>query len=214
MSFVFGRNGFFGYGHGNSSPSDPNRHLPYGPVQPGDSLMWWSTYFVDDCPDPKTIDKGDVTRQLRERHGDWNNPIVQKIVNTVKLETMWPVWTVPSLPRWWKDSVVLLGDAAHTLPPTSGQGSAQALEDVESFSLLLSHYLGRQYRSASPGHERDAISQAASKHMEIRQPRVQAILDRARMMESEKRDLGIIAEGFLCLFFMAKGALHGLSRSS
>ncbi|TPR01049.1 Integral peroxisomal membrane peroxin family protein [Aspergillus niger] len=48
------------------------------------------------------------------------------------VQTMWPTWTSPPLPTWEREGVVLVGDAAHALPSTSGQGASQALEDVEA----------------------------------------------------------------------------------
>ncbi|RMZ90458.1 hypothetical protein DV736_g2304, partial [Chaetothyriales sp. CBS 134916] len=43
----------------------------------------------------------------------------------------WPMHTLPRLERWAseKGRVVLIGDAAHAIPPTTGQGANQALED-------------------------------------------------------------------------------------
>jgi len=41
---------------------------------------------------------------------------------------------------WHKHNLVMLGDAAHAALPTSGQGSAQALEDAWHFSNLLSKH--------------------------------------------------------------------------
>ena len=38
---------------------------------------------------------------------------------------------------WHKHNLVMLGDAAHAALPTSGQGSAQALEDAWHFSNIL-----------------------------------------------------------------------------
>ena len=34
--------------------------------------------------------------------------------------------------------MILLGDAAHAIPPTAGQGASQVFEDASSLSLLLS----------------------------------------------------------------------------
>lgn len=195
MTIVFGGNGFFGYVYSDSAGSPK----PSGTASPGDIVTWWSTYYTQDCPDTKSIDREAVLRDLRKRHGNWRLPVIQKIINSVELETMYPVWTTPELPTWHRDGLILLGDAAHTLPPTSGQGSSQALEDVESFTLFLSHYL-----KASDSTQSDeqatytlAIKQAAEKHMALRQPRVKKILDEARQRQSKKQNLNIFEEFFL-----------------
>lgn len=199
MNFVFGGNGFFGYFYSDSALSEPNRDSPHHVSKPGELLAWWSTYESDECPDPKTIDKEDVTRQLCRRLAHWKDPVVQKIIQSVSVENMYPTWTSPQLPMWERDGVVLLGDAAHALPPTSGQGVSQALEDVETFVLFLSHYLRQAYQDLLPSQtetarEKEAVKTAAKQYMELRKPRVTAILDQAKRMQDQKRDMNVLQE--------------------
>jgi 2-polyprenyl-6-methoxyphenol hydroxylase-like FAD-dependent oxidoreductase len=137
-----------------------------------------------------------VSRQLRKRHANWKEPVIQKILGSLKVQNMYPTWTSPQLPTWEKDGVVLVGDAAHALPSTSGQGSSQALEDVEAFTMLLSHSLRGVYQESSPDIKtcKAAITTAAKQYMEIRRPHVQRILESAQRMQNSKRDMGVIAE--------------------
>lgn len=53
----------------------------------------------------------------------------------------WPFYSVPRLSSWTSPSkrVILIGDAAHGMPPTGGQGAAMAFEDAETLSTVLSH---------------------------------------------------------------------------
>jgi len=46
---------------------------------------------------------------------------------------------VPRLERWASDvgKVIVLGDAAHAVPPTTDQGVNQAFEDIYMLALLL-----------------------------------------------------------------------------
>jgi 2-polyprenyl-6-methoxyphenol hydroxylase-like FAD-dependent oxidoreductase len=197
MNFIFGGNGFFGYFYSESAPSDPNRESPYHVSEPGDLLAWWSTYEIKECPDRKTLDMADVTRQLRERHSHWKDPVVQKVIQSLKVESMYPTWTVPPLPTWERDGVVLVGDAAHALPPSSGQGSSQALEDVEAFVLLLSHYLRKSDQKetgATKSTQKDVIKRAASQYLALRKPHVTEILKHAQQNQSKKRDMGAVQE--------------------
>lgn len=206
MNFVFGGNGFFGYFYSESSASDPNRDSPYDASEPGDTISWWSTYAVDECPDHRSIDRDDVAKQLRERHGQWKDPVVQRVIHSVRVDNMYPTWTSPQLPTWERDGVVLVGDAAHALPSTSGQGSSQALEDVEAFTLFLSYYLRQAYndqQSTMMAAEKEAIRTAAKRYVDLRQPRVQGILDRAQKVQNSKRDMGVIAEYFMyCMMWI------------
>jgi 2-polyprenyl-6-methoxyphenol hydroxylase-like FAD-dependent oxidoreductase len=54
---------------------------------------------------------------------------------------VWPFYRIPRLADWTSSHkhrrVVILGDAAHAIPPTTGQGASQAFEDVLSLALIL-----------------------------------------------------------------------------
>jgi 2-polyprenyl-6-methoxyphenol hydroxylase-like FAD-dependent oxidoreductase len=68
---------------------------------------------------------------------------VQSVMENIQsgTTTAWPYSFMPHLDTWTSPAkrVVLLGDAAHAIPPASGQGAAQAFEDAYSLSLLLSN---------------------------------------------------------------------------
>lgn len=52
---------------------------------------------------------------------------------------IWPFYVVPRLERWASATgrVLILGDAAHAVPPSAGQGINQAFEDALVLALLL-----------------------------------------------------------------------------
>jgi 2-polyprenyl-6-methoxyphenol hydroxylase-like FAD-dependent oxidoreductase len=52
---------------------------------------------------------------------------------------VWPFYVVPKLDKWASEKrrVIILGDAAHAIPPSAGQGINQAFEDIYVFALLL-----------------------------------------------------------------------------
>ncbi|KID89349.1 Aromatic-ring hydroxylase-like protein [Metarhizium guizhouense ARSEF 977] len=207
MNFVMGGNGFFGYFIAESALDAPHRDSPYHVSPPGESVGWWSTYSVDECPDPKSVDKEDILKQLRERHKNWKDPVICKVLETSKVTSMYPTWIVPPLPTWERDGVVLVGDAAHALPPTSGQGSSQALEDVECFTLFLSHHLGKAYESHGhdPTDYKGVIRAAAKQYMDLRQPHVKRILDHTQQWQDRKRDKTAIEEYIMYAFMWMIG---------
>lgn len=111
VNFVFGANGFFGFGYTSSETADAQKH--------GLEAGWWSTYELADCPaDWRHIDRDDVKRQLRDRHGNWKNDVVQRIIKDVEIASVYPTFTTPDLSTWERGGCALLGDAAHALQPS------------------------------------------------------------------------------------------------
>nr|OQO02067.1 hypothetical protein B0A51_18637 [Rachicladosporium sp. CCFEE 5018] len=84
--------------------------------------------------------------------------LVQALVEKTPLHTLslWPFFSAPTLDSRVAKSarVILIGDSAHAIPPTGGQGAAMALEDAETLSYALAMIYG--VRSVSkPDHEED-----------------------------------------------------------
>lgn len=77
---------------------------------------------------------------LRDGASDFPE-IVQRAVSQISPAkiNLWPFHVVPKLDRWSSHlcRVVILGDAAHAIPPTAGQGVNQAFEDVYTYSLIV-----------------------------------------------------------------------------
>ncbi|EHK97673.1 putative oxidoreductase yetM [Glarea lozoyensis 74030] len=68
--------------------------------------------------------------------------VVQSALEHLDIQklSVWPFYLVPGLTTWKseKGGVIIIGDAAHAIPPPAGQGASQALEDAFSFSYLVS----------------------------------------------------------------------------
>ncbi len=78
---------------------------------------------------------------LREGYED-RIPVIQRAVDNISEGStfIWPLQTLPKLDRWWSDKsgrIIVIGDAAHAMPPTSGQGANQAFEDGWTLARLL-----------------------------------------------------------------------------
>ena len=202
MNIVFGNEAFFGYGYTTSDHSGLDnsdmKYLTLKTAPPGPAGGWWSTYPQRECPDwRERPDNDEALRLLKERHGSWENPAIQKIIDNVQVEAVYPTWTSPVLDTWSDGGLVLIGDAAHTLQPSSGQGASQALEDAEVFVLFLEHSLRDAYRSpqsTQAATEGSAIQQAAKRYVDLRRPRLKEIYDFSQRMGGMKSKMGIIKE--------------------
>ena len=82
----------------------------------------------------------EVVRLFQKDMHAWPD-IVQSALENINEDTIftWPFYAVPRLEQWASDGkkVVLVGDAAHGVPPSTGQGANQAIEDVYVLALLL-----------------------------------------------------------------------------
>ncbi|KAI9774156.1 MAG: hypothetical protein M1840_005249 [Geoglossum simile] len=201
---TFGAHGFFGYGpacSGRKLSDAEDAHPAYG-----SEAMWWSTFEEAEVPmDTKSYDKGLIRQQLIERHGKWKDPVIQYCINNAEMSLLLPKWITPKLPKWHADGVILVGDAAHALPSTSGQGVSQCLEDAHALCYLLAHYLRESYAPTSntpAPTETEAVELAAQKYTTMRKPRVEHILHQAQKMGDMKKKKGIFEEWFMYLFLI------------
>ena len=68
--------------------------------------------------------------------------VVQSAIQNVKDDiSVWPFYVVPKLQHWATQTgrIVMVGDAAHAIPPTIGQGMNQGMEDGYILALVLSN---------------------------------------------------------------------------
>ncbi|KAI0816480.1 FAD/NAD(P)-binding domain-containing protein [Xylaria sp. FL0064] len=185
MNVTLGGNGFFGYGYTTGDAQDS--------FKTGEVATWWSTYTLDECPDDwRNIDKEDVKEELQKRHLGWQNAVIQKIVKDVEVESLYPTFITPLLPTWEKGGCVLVGDAAHALQPSSGQGASMALEDCESLAILLSHYLREDPESG--------FEKASKKYSDLRRPRLDMVFKKAQELAGMKQDMGFLQEMLMYFF--------------
>jgi 2-polyprenyl-6-methoxyphenol hydroxylase-like FAD-dependent oxidoreductase len=116
------------------------------PQKPDGSAMLSGTQFpIKDQPregwDRLIADKQGLIAKVRQNMSVWPD-VVQSALEDINPDTlnMWVFYAIPRLENWTSQQhqrVVILGDAAHAIPPTTGNGASQAFEDVMSLSLLL-----------------------------------------------------------------------------
>jgi 2-polyprenyl-6-methoxyphenol hydroxylase-like FAD-dependent oxidoreductase len=158
FNFVFGPNGFFGYCGGSAGEE-----------------MWWSNlpraqpYSEDEL---KSFSSDALKWQMLKRYENYSQPIPTLIKRTAKIMAI-NIFDVQSLPRWYDDRAILIGDAAHAVSPNAGQGASLALEDAMYLAKMLRDYRG-DYNSAFAQFERK------------RRPRVERVVAEGRRRGRDK----------------------------
>src|SRR5690606_3322172 len=153
---IFGKRAFFGY------------------VTAPDSQVWW---FAN-VPSPEEPGRGSQRdgemwrRRLIDLYADDNGPAVRLIEKTDRISPVSPIHTIPKLPTWYRDRMIVIGDAAHAPSPTSGQGASLSIEDAVELAKCL----------------RDSanVSDAFARFVAERRPRVERIIQWAARMNSNK----------------------------
>lgn len=121
---VFARRGFFA-----AAFTDESR-----------SCLYWIAAKTKEVAE-RSSDVEKIRAEEYERFKQLYEPLPQIIAATNEFFS-WPVYELPELERWYKGRVVLVGDAAHALPPNMGQGVSQAIEDVFMLARVVSHSRG------------------------------------------------------------------------
>jgi 2-polyprenyl-6-methoxyphenol hydroxylase-like FAD-dependent oxidoreductase len=99
-------------------------------------------YIVEAAQDRSMLSPEERLATMRELasayHGPWDE-IRENLTDPTKVNYTWfKTHMVPA--PWNRDRVVLIGEAAHSCPPTLAQGGAQALEDAAVLAeVLLTH---------------------------------------------------------------------------
>ncbi|KLJ12372.1 hypothetical protein EMPG_09537 [Blastomyces silverae] len=128
--------------------------------------------------DALAADKQGLLDMLRENQSEWPD-IVQSALENAPVENMgiWPFYGIPKFSKWASSTnrVIVLGDAAHAIPPTAGQGVNQAFEDVNMLALLLSNL--------SP---QTPLAEALKFWQDYRQRRIDKILELTQQMNAKR----------------------------
>jgi 2-polyprenyl-6-methoxyphenol hydroxylase-like FAD-dependent oxidoreductase len=120
---------------------------------------------------------GQAAERLRSDWGGITAEPIQSMIRNVSSDNirLWAPYEVPGLPRWHTERTCVLGDAAHAIPPSAGQGAAQAFEDVGVMTRLLSSTTTES-----------SYGQIFERFESLRKPRVDSIRKMTRNAESSR----------------------------
>lgn len=155
---IFGKRAFFGY-----------------VLSPAGEVWWFANLPRADEPTRGELagtGGAALRKQLLDLFAGDAGPAVRIVASTPEITDLLPVHTIPHLPRWHDDRLVVIGDAAHAPSPSSGQGASLAIEDAVVLARCLRD--GRDVRSAFARFEAE------------RRPRVEAIIKWAARINNSK----------------------------
>src|SRR5699024_9691501 len=176
---TFGTDGFFGF-----------------QTTPSGETYWFENFAQKEALDHKlhAISNDKWRDKLINIHKHDHDPITEIIRSTKEKIGKWPNYEVPSLPAWHKGPVGLIGDAAHAMSPSAGQGASLALEDA----IVLAKCL-RDIPNAES---------AFSTFEQLRKDRVEQIARDARRNSDQKGPTNAITRKFrdwVLPFFLKRG---------
>jgi salicylate hydroxylase len=129
--------------------------------------------------------RGDVQENVRkditERFGEAVLPAVHTFIQEAKDWYMWPIYSLPPFGKWSTKKVILLGDAAHAMPP-QGESTGIVLED----GVLLARCLLR--KQAMQG----TIEEAFEAYEKLRRTRINSAYNESQQVVNSVKDAGIV----------------------
>ncbi|OCL04282.1 FAD/NAD(P)-binding domain-containing protein [Glonium stellatum] len=120
----------------------------------------------------------EVTKnEILRRFGGSSVPYIEGMVKKVDSFILYPVYKLPPGGQWTTKHIILLGDAAHAMPP-QGESVGLALEDVVLFSRVVSQ------------HETKPTTQIFADYEKLRKPRIDAAFKEANFRWETAKDRG------------------------
>ncbi|WP_336211591.1 FAD-dependent monooxygenase [Nonomuraea sp. LPB2021202275-12-8] len=123
MHAIFGKRCFFAYA------AHPNGEV------------WWAANPAQPAElspaDVAAITPGEWRARLNDLFRGDRGPALDIIAATGEIFAGWNTYTMPAVPTWHRDRMIIIGDAAHAAAPSSGQGAAMAIEDAVVLATCL-----------------------------------------------------------------------------
>ncbi|TKA79600.1 hypothetical protein B0A55_03366 [Friedmanniomyces simplex] len=125
----------------------------------------------------------DKTRQsLLDRFGDAKIPCIVPLIEKAEDFFLWPVYTLTKYGKWSTDRVMLLGDAAHAMPP-QGESTGIVFEDTVLFSRCLTRWMEK----GKPGAN---LREPFEAYEALRKKRIEVAFDESKNVVSTVSDAG------------------------
>jgi salicylate hydroxylase len=120
--------------------------------------------------------------ELLSRFGDANIPCIKPLIQMAEDFYLWPVYTLSKDGKWFTNRCMLLGDAAHAMPP-QGESTGVVFEDTVIFSRCLAKWMEEGMRGRNP-------KEAFELYEKMRKPRIMVAFEESKVVIKTVSDAG------------------------
>ncbi|KAE8356117.1 hypothetical protein BDV28DRAFT_2504 [Aspergillus coremiiformis] len=145
----------------------PESNLPHCKIENGQD--WVTQHRI----------KNSLQEEMQSRFGKSAIPCIREMTSKPADWMLYPVYQVRPGARWHTDRALLLGDAAHAMPPRD-ESAAYALDD----SILFSRILAK--------HRHEPLPVAFKAYEDLRRKTVNSAFKASRRMWEKNRDMGYL----------------------
>jgi 2-polyprenyl-6-methoxyphenol hydroxylase-like FAD-dependent oxidoreductase len=177
--FVFGRKSFFGY------------------LVRDDGTVYWFANLTSpevDRAELQAVPAGEWLSRLRDLHREDLHPVPHILAAAENTIGAYPIYDLPTVPRWHRERAVCIGDAVHATSPSAGQGASLALEDAQLLAQCL--------RDNTP------VESALEVFYSLRHERAETVVAYARKISDQKKTsssrLAMAVRDFLLPIFLRR----------
>jgi 2-polyprenyl-6-methoxyphenol hydroxylase-like FAD-dependent oxidoreductase len=123
----------------NSGIESWGKKIRFGFSQISENQVYW--FAVVNAKENGTDKTATIKSELQQIYKGFH-PLVLKIIDQTKAEKIIrsDISDLKRLDKWYKDKVVLVGDAAHATTPNMGQGAGQGIEDAYYLANFLAKH--------------------------------------------------------------------------
>ena len=111
------------------------KHFVHYPVKKGNLLNFIGTVRKDEWYDDSWHQLGNK-EELKSDFGNVNS-IIKEIIENVDKPNKWGLFDIKFIRNWASEKVLIIGDAAHPMSPSYGQGANCAMEDAIILSRII-----------------------------------------------------------------------------
>jgi len=124
-----------------------------------------------------------IRADIMDRFGDAKISSIRPLIEKTEDFYLWPVFTLSKHGKWSTDRVMLLGDAAHAMPP-QGESTGIVFEDTVLFARCLTRWIEK----GKPG----SMKEAFDAYEALRRPRIDSAFEESKNVVSTVSDAGYI----------------------